>query len=484
MNKIISINIKGQLFQIDEEAYQELNAYMERLKFHFRKEQGWQEIVDDFETRMFEMFRQEPGINGFITKTHVAQVIGVLGDPTQFDAEAGHDFSPVLVQSQRKRLYRNPDDRWLGGVCSGLGYYFNVETLWIRLFFLILFFGFGSGLLLYLILWVLVPEAKTTQDKMEMKGESISVENIERNIREEFERIKKNFNPDQAKSAVNQMGKTVGLKTEGVARNVASVFRKLLGAFLILVGTCLVIAFGVALMVLSKSGLLFSDYPMLTAIFDDAGLALLFRLCCVGLVAAPAVALVISGYRILFSIAQRPWLSKLMGSIWLLSLIGLVLMLVHLFNSWQSKSYDAEEVALFTGNSLIITSNDTGDDTKLHYFWGIHHRYQIEGGYALQSDSIYRPVKLTISKSTDSLAKLKLIKTAFGKDPNHARQNAQIIQPAFLIQNGSLSLHPLMGIGLQNTWRNQQLTYELVLPIGFQLILDENLPNYLLEHLD
>lgn len=484
MNKIISINIKGQLFQIDEEAYQELNAYMERLKFHFRKEQGWQEIVDDFETRMFEMFRQEPGINGFITKTHVAQVIGVLGDPTQFDADATNDFAPIPVQNQRKRLYRNPDDRWLGGLCSGLGYYFNVETLWLRLLFLILFFGFGTGLLLYLILWILVPEAKTTQDKMEMRGESISIENIERNIREEFERIKKNFNAEDAKNVANRVGKTVGLKTESVARGMASVFSKLLGVFFILIGASMVIAFGVMLIVLSKTGLLFSEYPMLTALFDDASLALLFRICCVALVVAPAIALVVAGYRLLFSIAQKPWLGKLMGSIWLGSLVGVVVMIVYLLNNWQSKAEQKDEVVMLAGNSISIENLPTLERNELRYFWGIRPWANFEGGYALQSDSIYRPVRLIINQSNDSMARLKVFKSAFGKDETHANQNAQLIKADFVFENGKLMINPLMGISLAHTWRNQQLTYELELPIGFEVMLNDQLPSYFLQDLD
>ena len=92
-----------------------------------------------------------------------------------------------------KRLYRDPDNRVLGGVCGGLGAYFNNDPLLFRILFIIIFFGMGSGLIIYLILWIAIPEARTTAQKLEMRGEPITIENIKKAVREEFENVKKNM---------------------------------------------------------------------------------------------------------------------------------------------------------------------------------------------------------------------------------------------------------------------------------------------------
>lgn len=192
MNRILSINISGTVFQIEEDAYDMLRTYMEKLKFHFRDNDGSQEIVDDIESRIAEMFTTDPGKHTFISKRHVEKVMEIMGSPSQFGDKEHSEFVPSARPAYR-RLFRDPEGRILGGVCSGLGAYFNTDPLWVRILFLIAFFGFGSGLLVYLILWVIVPEAKTAADRLEMRGERVTIDNIERSIREEFERVKKKF---------------------------------------------------------------------------------------------------------------------------------------------------------------------------------------------------------------------------------------------------------------------------------------------------
>ena len=90
-------------------------------------------------------------------------------------------------------MYRDPDHRILGGVCSGMGAYWHIDPLIVRILFLVTFFGFGIGLLIYLLLWVVIPVARTTAQKLEMRGEPVTVENIKRFVREEFRNVKKNI---------------------------------------------------------------------------------------------------------------------------------------------------------------------------------------------------------------------------------------------------------------------------------------------------
>ena len=92
-----------------------------------------------------------------------------------------------------KRLYRDPDNRIIGGVCGGLSAYFNTDPILFRILFILISLGMGSGLIIYIILWIAIPEAATTAQRLEMRGEAVTIENIKRAVREEFENIKKNM---------------------------------------------------------------------------------------------------------------------------------------------------------------------------------------------------------------------------------------------------------------------------------------------------
>lgn len=192
MNRILSINISGVVFQMEEDAYEILKNYLERLKFHFRNSDGSHEIVGDIESRIAEMLSSETAKLPFVSRSHVEKVIASMGNPSDFGDKSQSELTP-LQRPAYKRLFRDPESRILGGVCGGLGAYFNVDPLWVRILFLIAFFGFGSGLIIYLILWIIVPEAKTAADRLEMRGEKVTIESIEKSIRDEFDRVKKKF---------------------------------------------------------------------------------------------------------------------------------------------------------------------------------------------------------------------------------------------------------------------------------------------------
>ncbi len=91
-------------------------------------------------------------------------------------------------------MYRDPDNRILGGVCAGMGAYWGADPLIIRIIFVVATLIFLSGAIIYLILWVVLPEAKTTAQKLEMRGEPVTISNIGKAVKEEFENIKKKMN--------------------------------------------------------------------------------------------------------------------------------------------------------------------------------------------------------------------------------------------------------------------------------------------------
>ncbi len=195
MNKIFNINLGGYPFTIDEDAYKHLSQYLETIHNHFRASEGYEEITTDIESRMAELILEESGEKPIVTLRNVETAIAIMGTPEEFGAEPLDETEPVTKTGKSdyktgKRLFRNPDDEVIGGVCSGIAAYFGVhDPLWIRLLWVILTLSGGFGIPLYIILWIIVPQAESASDRLMMRGENINVSNIGKIIEEEMSHL-------------------------------------------------------------------------------------------------------------------------------------------------------------------------------------------------------------------------------------------------------------------------------------------------------
>lgn len=194
MKITVSINLGGYSFNIDEDAYAELKRYLKNLEFHFAGEESGSEILSDIETRMAELFRTKlTSYKQVIDIQDVQQVIAVMGTPEDISDTEGRTTREKFSSPGYHRMYRDPDHRVIGGVCSGIAAYWKLELWLVRLIFLILAF-MGVGILIYLILYIVLPEAKTTTEKIEMKGNQVNIHNITQSVKNEFETVRKNMN--------------------------------------------------------------------------------------------------------------------------------------------------------------------------------------------------------------------------------------------------------------------------------------------------
>jgi len=205
MNKIMNISIGGIIFHVDEEAYEKLKRYLEEIKKHFNKSAGGEEIISDIEARIIELFHQKLNSKKeVINMEDVNDVISIMGKPSDFDNDNEYDDADIR-QVGKKRLFRDIDNRMIGGVCSGLGAYFRLDTVWFRLGFVIATLS-GLSILAYLILWIIIPAARTVSEKLEMQGDPVTVSNIEKSIREEVDGLRDKID-DLAAQAKNQFRK-------------------------------------------------------------------------------------------------------------------------------------------------------------------------------------------------------------------------------------------------------------------------------------
>jgi phage shock protein PspC (stress-responsive transcriptional regulator) len=194
MKKTLTVNLANQVFHIDEDAFYRLREYLDRIEGHFADKNERSDIISDIETRIAELFGQR--INQqkqVIIIQDVEEIIRIMGDPVEIGGEQQAETSDFSRTSRSKRLYRDPDGRVLGGVCGGIGQYFKIDPLIIRIIFLVVFFGFGIGLLIYIILWIVIPEARTTVQKLEMRGDPVNASNIGNFVKDEFENVKRTF---------------------------------------------------------------------------------------------------------------------------------------------------------------------------------------------------------------------------------------------------------------------------------------------------
>lgn len=174
MDKTIKINLGGTLFQINEEAYRILREYLQAIDMKFRNIPGGHETYDDIEHRIAEIFQSQKGTAGIIEKENIEEVISIIGKPEEFghtDTEPSPSYS---YSGDKKRMYRNPDDTIISGVCGGIGVYLGMDPVWVRLLFICFTFFFGIGFFVYIALWIALPAANSDYRRKEMYGEGYS----------------------------------------------------------------------------------------------------------------------------------------------------------------------------------------------------------------------------------------------------------------------------------------------------------------------
>ena len=198
MNKVFNINLGGYPFTIDSDAYDYLSKYLKTIHRHFSSSEGYEEITSDIEARMAELFQENLGSQPIVTLRTVEEAVSIMGTPEDFGAMAEEeDTSHADGGGQKKnsyktgkRLFRDPEDEVVAGVCSGVAAYFGIEDpLWVRLAFVVFSVGGGFAIPAYILLAVLVPKAKNSGDRLAMRGDAINVSNIANIVEEEFTNI-------------------------------------------------------------------------------------------------------------------------------------------------------------------------------------------------------------------------------------------------------------------------------------------------------
>ncbi len=283
MKKTININLAGQVFTIDEDAYNKLSQYLDTITHYYASSPDKDEIVHDIELSIAEDFshRTTPGKQS-ISLPDVSAVIeklGTVSDIAHDESNESESVEPKNENEQKtsRRFYRNPDDTVFGGVASGIGAFFDIDPLFIRLAFVILTLAWGFSIVIYVILWIITPKATTPSEKAAMKGEPLTLKEIEAQVKEVVHEGKEQLqkaanNPNlkklenKAKSGFHRLGYFFTTILQHTFRTIM-VFGKFilsLAGFFIVLAACIAI---IALMVIGTNTLLNRHSPLIDAPF-------------------------------------------------------------------------------------------------------------------------------------------------------------------------------------------------------------------------
>ena len=562
MKQVININYHGRIIPIELAAYDMLKNYTTSLQLHFKDEEGKDEIINDIESRISELFQEQLSKGSTcITEKDVNAIIKSMGKPEELESEPviNHNQSDNNKQqsdsSTHKRLYRDENNKLLGGVCSGLANYFNIDIVIVRIVFIILFFSFGVGLIPYIILWIAVPssatkvlgsmrkklyrdtdskvvagvcsglahyfginvwiprtlfllpilsmifewnhflfnvspssfviyiifwlvmpEAKTTSEKLEMKGEKVDMNSIQNAINEEMKGVKER---------AEKLSAVAGEKIKDIRKDSSSAVKRFINVIidiivfivkfisyttLTLIGLALVI-FLLAITFASFVAVPFKDF-ILNGFWQNSfalGTLLFFViLATVGII----VALIkkIAGIK-----TKNKWVTTTFIALWVLgwiSLFGLASTLGSDFSKMSHRDLNEKEVAITQpmNGQLIVKLNKhpyfhDDEDKSINFFEALD----------LFKDSMFIDnVDIKVLRSLDDSFHIRLVNSAHGNTRFAADTTADAIKINIYQMDSIFTIDQGIYITKKQKFRNQQVAVLISVPVGKSISLPKS----------
>lgn len=497
MNKTVTINISGIIFHIEEDAYSSLSNYLNKIKSKFNTSEGGNEILADIEARIAELLSQK--INQgkqVIVLNDVNLVMDTLGKPEDFadDDNASQTTNNINdadpIQENKRRLFRNPDDKMIGGVCSGIAAYLDVDLVWIRLaMFLLIFFG-GLSLWVYIILWIVMPEAKTTADKLAMKGKPVTIDNISESVKNEFESLGSKYGKN---SGARKMSDNLAKGASNAANTVGNIIVRAIGLFIVFVSGSMLIGYLSTIFGFSVAGNSEDFNNWKNAIFtngSDYSLAVLAFILVAGI---PIFMLMYLGIKLLLNIKYKnKWLNIGLGVVWF---IGFCLGISVAFKTVKqfSESSKVKEVVQLTnvGDTLIVKANSSDNILKNFNFTNsVEVEQRLSKGkndyvFGISGNqlTVIGNVDVDIVESNTDSIEVVVYYNSQGESKQIANNNAKNIQYQLKQTGNELLLDQIFSVKAGEKFRAQDVDVKIKLPKGKVIVLDKSLKG-LLDNVD
>ena len=487
MNKTVNINIGGMIFHIDEDAFQKLTRYFEAIKRSLSNSSGQDEIMKDIEMRVAELLiEKQKSDKHVINNKDVDEVITVMGQPEDYKIDDDSEekaSEPYYTYTKSKKLYRDKDRGTIAGVCTGLGHYFGIDAVWLKIIFLLLAFT-SFGIIAYFVLWIAMPKAVTTSEKLEMTGEPVTISTIEKKVREEFDSVSNKFKNADYDKMGNEI-KTGAEKVAGgigeVFTNIFKVFAKILGAIIVVFSSLSLLGVFIGTIVMMFSSSMPENY-ILNHISTPIGLetplwaqGILFLLA----VGIPMFFFLILGLKLLVTNL------KSIGNIAKFSLLGVWIIAVGILISLGIKeatqiAYDGKDVKkevinITPTDTLFVRFKNNDFYSKDTYHNTDFRLTQDENN----KEIIYsNNVTIEIMKTDEPTPYIQVEKLAVGKSSIEAKNRAVKIRYSYKIEGNQLILDNYLLTDVANKFRDQKVELFLYLPKGTLFKTDESVQNY------
>lgn len=487
MKKTFTINISGTVFHIEEDAYEVLQKYLVNLKNHFGNTEEGKEIISDIEARIAEIFSEKAADDKkVVTIEMVNEVVEIMGTPEDFAEEEGEEEPETTGTKRKRRLYRDPDHRVLGGVCGGLGAYFSMDPVILRIIFAVLFFiTSGAALLAYLILWIAVPKAINTAQRLEMRGQEATVKNIEKSIKEEVKEVKESYKRFKESDTYSKGKKSV----EGAGDVVYTVFKVILKVFVIIIGIILIISGFFGLLGYISSMIIGHSFvegwplvwgpeihvPGIVNHFVEPG-TLTFGMIALGvLVGIPFLAMLFIGTKLVFRYkSNNAAIGLSMVGVWIIALVSLIVVSAGQIGNFKSRSSITEnEVISCDSCETLYLKLDTekyDDYAELDLDINDFKIMVIDGEEVMMG----KP-RLDVRESGSENFTISVKKQSKGRTRDNARDAAQAVIYNYELKDSTIIFDPYFLLEEDGKWRDQNVDIVVKVPEGKAVYLGDDM---------
>jgi phage shock protein PspC (stress-responsive transcriptional regulator) len=488
------MNLSGIIFHIEEDAYEKLNKYLSTIKGYFNATEGRDEIMGDIESRIAEMLQAKVSqTKQAVLLADVESIIAVMGKPEDFASENEQQETPKPQEEQNhrryRRLFRDPDDKIVGGVCSGIANYFDIDPIWIRAAFAIALFVFGSGVLLYLVLWVIMPEAKTIAEKLQMRGEKVDINSIGKAVNEEFSDVKRRMNKfgermssPESRERFRDTTRSLGNDLGHALKSILSVVGKVFSIIFLVLGVILLTGLLAAIFGKGNFMVFDDDSPVRFSIYEighsilpsgiSSELVITTLILFIGI---PLMFIIYRCTKFLFNIQQKNRILNYVASVlWLIGIALVIYIGVMMGTDFSTESYVRKNVSITqpTTKKLFLDVNTLDMDhhrTFIHY--GKHGRsIYADNDWTVFSkeDNHYRLgyARLDIVPSETDTFQLVVVKTAHGANREEANNLARNISYEFTQRDSAIVFNNYFDIPDNDKFRAQDVKIILKVPVN------------------
>ena len=492
MKKTVNINLAGTFFHIDEDAFAKLSRYLEAVKKSISDPVGGDEIIQDIEARIAELFSERLEINTQVISTReLDAIIKIMGQPEDYimDEDAAQTNSATGNQTRgettsNKQLFRDSDNKFIAGVCSGLSHYLGLEVIWVRLFWIFLsFVTTGFGVIAYLLFWILVPGAQTTSEKLKMTGEPINISNIEKKFNEGYQKVSQNIKNVDYDKYEEKIKKGSASFFDSLGAILSTVFKigiKFFGLLIVIAGLLGLISILIGMTVFGTFGIYDTGVTGMDIyqLIDTTNTPIWIVTLIITLIAGiPLLLLFILGLKIMFpNIKSIGTPVKITLTILWIAAISILVILGarQAIDRAFENNFSTQtplSINMQTPLKLSMYNNDTYS-FEAYRRSGLEIKPDANGNKVLYSSDI----RLIVRSTDEKVGKIVLNKIASGKDYKQAKARAQAIDFKYNFNKNTneLILDGYFLTDITNKYRDQQIEVILYLPVNTRLIAATN----------